>query len=383
MLAYKVLAILRSRTTIEATMKKAQAAFTIVELAIAVVVIAILATLGAVSYNLLQQESRNGQREADMRVLSEALEKYYNEHGEYPACSDLQQSPATIASSVLPGIDPGALVSPTSPNQSASSIICDEPTAHTTNVYAYIGDGSSGCTSGGACTGWSLKYRDEGSDDLKHLNSRQGSSVADEDEETGPSPDANEPPTADITACLPGQPIPGGYTLYDGTGQASIPVPSSGNQIIKNLSSTTLISGATSAAIIVCASDSNKNMSITISGNGQKIIVTGSGNDYINVSGNSLISAGGGNDSITTSGGNSHIYGGTGVDSINTSGNNTTVYGGDGGDSIYSSGNNDVIYGGLGNDSIQASGNGVTAYGGGGADSITLTGVGSVSYPDY
>lgn len=366
-------------------MKKAQAAFTIAEVAIIVAVIAVLATLGAVSYNRLQQESRNGQREADMKVLSGALEKYYDEHGEYPACSDLQQSPATITSSILPGIDPEALISPTSSNHNASSIICSEPASQATDVYAYIGDDSSGCTSGTACASWSLKYRDEGSDSLKHLNSRQGSSVASdpEEEEGGPTPDANEPPTSDITACLPGQPIPGGYTLYDATGQTSIPVPSSGNQIIKNLGSATLISGATSAAIIVCASDSNKNMSITISGNGQKIIVTGSGNDYINVSGDALISAGGGNDSITTSGGNSYIYGGTGVDSINTSGNSTTIYGGDGGDSIFSSGNNDLIYGGLGNDSIQASGNNVTAYGGGGADSITLTGVGSVSHPDY
>ena len=59
--------------------------FTIIELLIVIVVIAILAAITIVAYNGIQQRARDSQRASDMAVLQKALEMYYADNGEYPA----------------------------------------------------------------------------------------------------------------------------------------------------------------------------------------------------------------------------------------------------------------------------------------------------------
>jgi len=61
--------------------------FTIVELLIVIVVIAILAAISIVAYNGMQQRARDTQRLQDVKTIAKALELYYIENGVYPSSS--------------------------------------------------------------------------------------------------------------------------------------------------------------------------------------------------------------------------------------------------------------------------------------------------------
>jgi len=61
--------------------------FTIVELLIVVVVIAILATITVVAYTNIQARARDSQRQQDVKTIAKALELYYLDKGAYPAGS--------------------------------------------------------------------------------------------------------------------------------------------------------------------------------------------------------------------------------------------------------------------------------------------------------
>lgn len=61
-----------------------QAGFTIVELLIVIVVIAILAAITIVAYNGIQQRSRDAIRVSDLKGVQKALELFYIDQGRYP-----------------------------------------------------------------------------------------------------------------------------------------------------------------------------------------------------------------------------------------------------------------------------------------------------------
>ena len=61
--------------------------FTIVELLIVIVVIAILAAISIVAYNGIQQRARDAQRKNDIATITKAMELYYTDNGSYPPTS--------------------------------------------------------------------------------------------------------------------------------------------------------------------------------------------------------------------------------------------------------------------------------------------------------
>lgn len=65
-------------------MRKKEAAFTLVELLVAVVIIGILAVVGLSQFFTAQARSRDAQRKENLSSVVEALELYYNDHGVYP-----------------------------------------------------------------------------------------------------------------------------------------------------------------------------------------------------------------------------------------------------------------------------------------------------------
>jgi prepilin-type N-terminal cleavage/methylation domain-containing protein len=66
---------------------KGQKGFTIVELLIVIVVIAILATISIVAYNGVQGRARDAKRQGDMSHIIKLLELYHADNGGYPICS--------------------------------------------------------------------------------------------------------------------------------------------------------------------------------------------------------------------------------------------------------------------------------------------------------
>ena len=68
-------------------MNKKNQGFTIVELLIVIVIIAILAAITIVAYNGIQQRAYMSAMKSDYRAINQALTMYKTEHGKWPLCA--------------------------------------------------------------------------------------------------------------------------------------------------------------------------------------------------------------------------------------------------------------------------------------------------------
>lgn len=59
--------------------------FTLIEILIAIAIIAILTAVGIVSYTSINQNARNAKRKSDLGQIQSALELYRSDYGSYPA----------------------------------------------------------------------------------------------------------------------------------------------------------------------------------------------------------------------------------------------------------------------------------------------------------
>lgn len=142
-------------------MKRKTAGFTLVELAIVIVIIAVLASITIFTYAKVQVNARDTARATGAQAIGEALEKYYGKNGEYPSCTQMTQSGSQVAS--LLNIDQSILLTPTAPSGTTNSITgCSNLTSGSgSDVYAYVGDGTTACSTGTACASYTLQYRQE------------------------------------------------------------------------------------------------------------------------------------------------------------------------------------------------------------------------------
>ncbi len=124
------------------SLKNRSKGFTIVELLIVIVVIAILATLVIVTFTGIQQKARDSQRQTDINALDSHLEAYYAENGSYPSLAVLT-STGWIAAN-MKGLDPEALVDPKGTALAGT-------TSATAYGYAPLAGGSA-CTDSGTGT---------------------------------------------------------------------------------------------------------------------------------------------------------------------------------------------------------------------------------------
>lgn len=140
--------------------------FTIVEIIVAVVVVAILASVTIISYNGAQQRARDTDRKSDISNLVKALEMYYSDNGQYPTTST---SSSTINSSWYNSGDSSWSEFTTLMSKYMDKVPTD-PT-NTTNLsglsangytYAYYGNRASYC-GGRAGQMYLLVYRLEAS----------------------------------------------------------------------------------------------------------------------------------------------------------------------------------------------------------------------------
>lgn len=80
-------------------MNKKQKGFTLVELMIVITVIAILATIGVVSFSRVQKQARDTKRKADMRALATSLQAWFTEKQAYPTAT---QTTAVLVPDYIP-----------------------------------------------------------------------------------------------------------------------------------------------------------------------------------------------------------------------------------------------------------------------------------------
>lgn len=67
-------------------MRQSRSGFTIVELLIVIVVIAILAAITTIAFNGVQQRARDSQREHDITTIRKAIDLFRADKGGYPVC---------------------------------------------------------------------------------------------------------------------------------------------------------------------------------------------------------------------------------------------------------------------------------------------------------
>ncbi len=61
--------------------------FTLVELLVVMAIIGVLASLGVGSFMTAQMRGRDAQRKSDLKQISNSLELFYADHGQYPSAS--------------------------------------------------------------------------------------------------------------------------------------------------------------------------------------------------------------------------------------------------------------------------------------------------------
>lgn len=140
-------------------MPKSKSGFTIVELLIVIVVIAILAAITIVAYNGIQQRGRDARRLSDMQAIVKALELYKSDNGQYPAVaisgagslsgfevSSKEAGGEFIAPLKLYGFNGGVVGDPN--NNATDATFSDARTNnHYTYAYYRYAAGSGGCDS--------------------------------------------------------------------------------------------------------------------------------------------------------------------------------------------------------------------------------------------
>ena len=159
-------------------MYKNTSGFTIIELLVVIAVIGILSTISLLSFNRFQANSRDSQRSSSATIISEALEKYYDQNGEYPSCNSMTGAGTAVAAT-LDGVDQKALVAPRAAAIETNSIDFCATLAPSvaTDSFAYVGDGSAACTTT-SCLLYTLQYKEEGTGNIISLNSRRTTDIA-------------------------------------------------------------------------------------------------------------------------------------------------------------------------------------------------------------
>lgn len=101
--------------------RKKSKGFTIIELIVTIVVIGILAAITLISYNGIQQRSRDSQRGSDVTQLKIAIEKYHAEKSQYPDVCSGGDDAACPASSLATELSPYLKQIPHDPKYVADS----------------------------------------------------------------------------------------------------------------------------------------------------------------------------------------------------------------------------------------------------------------------
>ena len=136
-----------------ATMHKTKSGFTLVELLIVIVVIALLAAIAIVAYNGIQVRARDTQRKQDIAQIEKALELFYIEHGHFPTSHN---GGSLINNGWSTSVEPGVWQTFADQLSSVSGELPTDPkNTHTNGVHSsthdneyhyayYATDGSSG-----------------------------------------------------------------------------------------------------------------------------------------------------------------------------------------------------------------------------------------------
>ena len=140
--------------------------FTLIELLVVSIIVAILATLVAMTYSGVQAKNRNSKRQANVNNLQSQLETFYAEKTRYPSLNELNSD--TWRQQNLKGTSPVAIADPQWNNKtknctnSGSAAFAENPVAKCYSYQATTTDGSPCVAANVACTQYTLTAIFEG-----------------------------------------------------------------------------------------------------------------------------------------------------------------------------------------------------------------------------
>jgi Tfp pilus assembly protein PilE len=151
--------------------------FTIVEILVIIATLGILATLTTVNYVNMQKQARDNQRMTSALVVSESLEKYFAQHGEYPTVPKVTNANANTVKQLLSIMNIDSLVGPQRGGGSTVNL-WKTGVASTTNTLTYSPntDTATSCTTGttssDACVDYRIQYYKEKTGAVESIYSR-------------------------------------------------------------------------------------------------------------------------------------------------------------------------------------------------------------------
>lgn len=151
--------------------------FTIVEIMVTVAIIATLAFIVTLSFNRQLIETRDSARATNATLFAAALEKYYENKGEYPSPRALLSTHAgntgDAVATRLSIKDKSTLVMPNAPASTTNSVVA---ALGTDDVLTYVANSAAGTTScqtdiAGGCDEFTLTYKKESDDSVVTIQS--------------------------------------------------------------------------------------------------------------------------------------------------------------------------------------------------------------------
>lgn len=141
--------------------------FSLIELLVAITIISVLTTLGLANYQNSLRRTRDANRQADLELISSALEIYKTDNNEYPTANNICDSslgscaacPCTgsdwTGTNVLSDLEPNYILElPVDPINNLARYYVYDPVCNTTATYC---GKFYDCTGSGTCCGYRLR----------------------------------------------------------------------------------------------------------------------------------------------------------------------------------------------------------------------------------
>jgi prepilin-type N-terminal cleavage/methylation domain-containing protein len=185
---------------------RSRSGFTLIEIVVVITALGIIASVLTVNYLNIQKHSRDSKRIASAIIVSESLEKYYSQNGEYPSVATVTNPDAALVKQALSIPTINSLLGPSA--QAGSNLNAwKSGTASASNhlTYAPNTDNSASCLTGStaadSCIDYKLQYYKEETETIETIISRDKAAAAPA-APTAPTITAPTAPT--ITAALSG-----------------------------------------------------------------------------------------------------------------------------------------------------------------------------------
>lgn len=159
--------------------------FTIIEITVTVAIIAILATFVGMSLTGQQVKARDAARSSKVTIIADALERYYDKHGEYPSVRSLLNTysgnTGSAVASLLSINEKTTLVMPGATAGTTNSIAASVTSNDTIAYVASSAVGNDNCQSSaqGGCDQYTLSYKKESDGSIVNVESQKRIAIAD------------------------------------------------------------------------------------------------------------------------------------------------------------------------------------------------------------